>query len=317
MKYCRLTPVERYQIEAGMKSGFTRREIARRLNRNVSTISREVRKTSIGTFYVAEEGQSRSLSLRRHRISYKIKGPLEEFVREKLLMDWSPEQITGRMDMERDFAKVSRQTIYRYIFREKARGGTLWKHLRILRKQRQDRKKPGWKACSERLTERTWITARPEVVKERSRIGDYERDTVFGKFGKSLLLSLVDRTSRLTKLAWLPRKCSWLTHLATVESLQGEVVHTITNDNGIEFIKHEATALVLNANVYFSHAYRSWERGTNENTNGLLRQYFPKSKDIGQLAASDLKRIEEKLNNRPRKCLGFKTPLEVHTQMTS
>jgi len=253
---------------------------------------------------------------KRHWKKTKIKDNVEAYVRDKLLHDWSPEQISGRMRLDQRKDRVSYPTIYRYLERDKAKGGELWKHLRVLRKQRKDRKKPHWKPTVY-MPERVFIKDRPKIVDQRKRLGDYERDLLLGKINGGLCLTIVDRTSRLLKLAWLPMKCSELVHQATVSCLKDEPVKTITNDNGPEFARHYDTAYDLKASVYFSRPYRSCERGTNENMNGLIRQYLPRRKPIPTLGPEEICYIERLLNTRPRKCLGYKTPLEVHTQLKS
>lgn len=313
MSYHRITPADRYRIEAGLQSGFSIRAIAKKLKRSPSTISREVHAEASRGSYLAERanrGSTKRKQMRKRK--YKLKGWLKRSVVRKILADWSPEQISVWLDR-----RVSKQTIYRFIERERKLGNNLMKHLRILRKERHDRKRATWVPPSERLTRRTWIDKRPKIVEKRTRLGDFERDTVFGKLNGPLLLTLVDRTSRYAKLEWVEKKCSKLIHKATVRALRNEVVRTITNDNGTEFIKHEQTAAALNAKVYFSKSYRSWERGTNENFNGLLRQYFPRKRCIGKPSRSELKRIERLLNTRPKKVLGWKTPLQVHRHLRS
>lgn len=310
--YHRLAHAERYQIEALVNSGLGVREIARQLNRSPSSICREVRR--LAGSYRAEVAEEQSQVLRkRPRFDLrKIRGSLKTYVHDKLNLDWSPEQISGRLRCENEDVGVSHQTIYRYLKREKEFGGVLWRHLRILRKQRKD-KFPRWKPT--RLEGRTLIADRPAIVEKRQRVGDFERDTVEGKRGRSLLLTAVDRTSRFSKIAWIEKKCSYLTHEKTVQCLKDEFVRSITNDNGTEFSQHQSTADQLGTKIYFSRAYRAWERGTNENFNGLLRQYFPKKKDIGVVSEEEIQRIEDLLNNRPRKYLGYKTPKEVHQHL--
>lgn len=308
MKYHRVTPADRYRIEAGLQSGFSIREIAKNLKRSPSSISREVSRNAFKRSYEAE--RANALRAERKKLSrrqLKIRGSIRKKVVAKILSDWSPEQISASLNRE-----ISKQTIYRFIERERKCGNTLIKHLRILRKERHDRKRVTWVAPSERLTRRRWIDERPKVVDKRVRIGDFERDTVFGKLNGPLLLTLVDRSSRYAKVEWVEKKCSKLVHEATVRALKREIVRTITNDNGTEFARHELTAKKLKTKIYFSKAYRSWERGTNENFNGLLRQYFPRKRCIGKPTRAELNRIETLLNTRPKKVLGWKTPLEVH-----
>ena len=311
MNYHRMTPADRYRIEGYLQSDLSIRAIARKLNRSPSSISREIKSFERNGRYRAEFAINKSVKLRwKNKRRFKIHSRLKKLVTEKILIDWSPAQISAWLKTK-DIA-LSKQTIYRFIEREKKTDNTLTKHLRILRKERQDRKKPAWKPPSERLTKRTWIDERPKIVNKRSRLGDFERDTVFGKINGPLLLTLVDRTSRYAKIEWVEKKCSILIHEATVRALKNEVLHTITNDNGTEFVKHEMTAEALKTKIYFSRAYRSWERGTNENFNGLLRQYFPRRKCIGRPTRRELDRIEKLINSRPKKVLGWKTPLEVH-----
>jgi transposase, IS30 family len=310
--YSRLTQGERYQVQALNTSGLGVREISRQLGRNPSTISREIRRRP-GPYDAALS--QLFADAWRQRSPYKIRGRTESYVRQKLLLDWSPEQISGRILLER-LRPVSYSTIYRYVEAEKAKGGLLWKHLRILRRARKDRKSPKWHPKLH-MPDRIMITERPVVVETRQRLGDFERDTVIGKADGPLLLTIVDRTSRLMKLAWLERKTSDLVHKATVRALRNEPVKTITNDNGTEFARHQKTSKALNAQIYFSHAFRSWERGSNENLNGLVRQYFPRRTSVGKYDPKQIRRVEHLLNTRPRKCLGFRTPLEIHAQLKS
>lgn len=317
MRYRRLTREDRYQIAALIDSGQGIRAVARQLKRPPSTISREILRGRVGGTYNASkaqclaEGFLHKPALERR----KIQGTIEKYVREKLENDWSPEQISGRMQLLK-MGGVSYSTIYRYVERDKAKKGRLWTHLRILRRKHKNRKLPAWNRRSY-LPDRVPIQRRPRIVERRMRLGDYERDTVLGKRGRPALLTVVDRTSRLLKLAWLPKNRAEYAHKATVSLLRNEPVETITNDNGFEFYFHKKTARSLGASIYFSSSFRAWERGTNENTNGLLRQYFPKKQDIGKLSNKQIKAISKLLNTRPRKILGYKTPLEIHSQLKS
>src|SRR6185436_4333123 len=310
-QYQRLTLGERYQIQVLLARGVSVRGIALQLQRNASTISREVKGS--GVTYDADLKHREANRLRRlsHPQLQVIRGELEDYVRRKIRLDWSPEQIAGRLLREQDKKVVSYQTIYRYLERDKKKRGLLWCHLRILRKQRKDRKVPHWHPTNPHVG-RTMISERPRVVEKRDRLGDFERDTLLGTHNGSLLLTIVDRTSRLLKMQWLPDKSCDRIHQATVMLLNNETVHSLTNDNGMEFARFKKTAAALNTKVYFSRSYAAWERGSNENTNGLLRQYFPRKKDIGQPPADKITYIENLINNRPKKCLGYQTPLEVH-----
>ena len=163
------------------------------------------------------------------------------------------------------------------------------------------------------IRERVPIDERPEVVETRSRIGDWEADTVIGKLGGAVLVILVERRSRLSLIALAPNKTAKAVKAAILKVLQplSAQVHTLTYDNGKEFAYHMEIAKVLKANGYFAHPYHSWERGLNENTNGLIRQYLPKGTDFNKLTDKQVLEIMDKLNNRPRKCLGYKTPNQV------
>lgn len=316
MGYLRLTQVDRYQIEALITSGLGIREISRQLKRHPSTVLRELRKGFGPNNQYSAQRSERITKKHRHRghpEMRRIQGEIQSYVLAKLSLDWSPEQITGRMRLEeRD--SISHATIYRYIERDRVAHGQLWRHLRILRKAGRDKKRVTWKPKLY-LPDRVNIDQRPKIVEKRLRLGDYERDTVLGKRGKSVLLTAVDRTSRLLKLALVKKNTGDAVHSATVSLLRNEPLHTITNDNGFEFIRHRKTTQKLSAQVYFNNRYRSWERGTNENTNGLLRQYFPKKTDIGYPSRRAVNAIARRINTRPRKTLGFRTPLEIHQSL--
>ena len=310
-----LTVKDRAKIEVLLKLGYSRRKIASELSVAPSTISRELRKT--GSNYESSNAHALArirLAKRRAR-KFKIQGSLATKIRTKLLLDWSPEQIVGEMK-HNEVKQISVASIYRFIERDQIDGGRLKDHLRILRRQRKDRKCPKWRKYQGSMRDRTSINERPKLVEKRTRLGDIERDTVFGVKNGPLLLTMVDRCSRYTYVAWVEKKCSHLIHLATVRKLKNQVVRTITNDNGTEFARHKETAKALQADIYFSKAYAAWERGTNENTNGLLRQYFPRKRDIGRLTPKQEREIEKKLNSRPRKCLNFRTPRDVHMELS-
>lgn len=315
-KFRRLAEKDRVKIELLLSLNQGVRSIARKLQVSPSTISREINKAK-GAYKATEaEWFSRKRSSKRRGSKFKIQGDLELQVRKKLLLDWSPEQIVGAL-MKKRKGQISVASIYRFIERDHSQGGELKSHLRILRKQRKDRKSPKWRKYQGSLSNRVPISDRPRIVDRRTRLGDIERDTVFGVKNGTLILTMVDRRSRYTRLELLKEKCSELVHEATVRALKNQVVKTITNDNGTEFARHRETSRALKAPVYFSKAYAAWERGTNENTNGLLRQYLPRRKDIGNLSRKQIRYLENKLNHRPRKCLHFKTPYEVQKQLSS
>lgn len=203
------------------------------------------------------------------------------------------------------------ETVYQLIYADKAEGGELYTHLRIVSKSY--RKRYGHYDHRGKIKNQVGIDERPAVVDKRSRIGDWELDTVIGKQHKAGIVSLTERKSRLESMANVPSKDAETVKKAILRLLKPVVkhVHTLTSDNGKEFAGHEAIAEALDAKFYFAHPYSSWERGLNENTNGLIRQYFPKHRDFTTITELEIQQAMDKLNNRPRKCLGMKTPNQV------
>ena len=206
----------------------------------------------------------------------------------------------------------SHESIYQYIYADKKKGGALHLHLRCQKTYRkrallgQDRRG--------QLKNRIDISARPVEADNRQRLGDYEGDTMIGKNHKGVLVTLVDRLSRETKIKGLPnRKANRVTQ-ACIEKLDAEKALSLTLDNGKEFAEHEAIAEALKIDIYFAKPYRSWERGTNENTNGLIRQFLPKARRLDNVTSEEIQAIEDNLNHRPRKILGYLTPFEVKSR---
>lgn len=315
MAYMRLTLAERYQIEALLGSGLSRRRIAKQLCRSISCISEEIRKNAVSGVYKARTSDRRVLERRRqiHR-PYKICDELEREIRKHLNEQWSPEQISGRLRQQGK--QISHETIYRYIYRRyRLLGDDCYKNLRRNRRRRYSRQvSKNFKNVGIRRN-RKWIDERPAIVERRERAGDFERDTLLGKFRGPVLLTIVDRASRQVRIKKIERINADLTHKATCTLLRGKQVHSITNDNGPEFDGHRATALKIKTDIYFNHPYSSWQRGTNENTNGLIRQYFKKGTDFDQVSDWEIAKVEHLLNNRPRKTLGYQTPNEVERQL--
>ena len=307
--YTQLTRDERYQIYALRKAGHSQKEIAEVLGRSPSTISRELRRNKGLKGYRPEQAhrlaQNRKKERDRTRIPKSTWARVEQLLRE----DWSPEQVSGWLAQEEGTA-ISHEWIYWYVYEDKRRGGDLHRHLRC---QKPRRKRYGHYDRRGQIRERVSIDERPEVVEARSRIGDWEADTVIGKLGGAVLVTLVERRSRLSLIALAPNKTAEAVKAAILKVLQplSAQVHTLTYDNGKEFAYHMEIAKVLKADGYFAHPYHSWERGLNENTNGLIRQYLPKGTDFNKLTDKQVLEIMDKLNNRPRKCLGYKTPNQV------
>ena len=315
MNYTQLTRVQRYQIYALMKAGHNQSQIAVVVGCHKSTISRELRRNRGQKGYrphqADELAYDRQCEAYRSRISWQTWQQVERLLR----LEWSPEQIAGRLKLEQK-PTVSHECIYLYVYAEKRRGGTLHRHLRSQKKQR---KRYGGYLRRGQIPNRTSIDQRPQIVARKGRFGDWEADTIVGARHKGGLLSVVERKSKLTRLCKLETKGALELKRESIQLLRplANQVHTITVDNGKEFCEHKAIAAGLQADIYFAHPYASWERGLNENTNGLVRQYFPKKYDFARITNQDLQRVEDLLNNRPRKTLGYRTPNEVFFKQRS
>ena len=308
MNYRHLTQEERYQIYALKKAGHTQSEIACVLERSTSTISRELTRNSGLRGYRPK--QAHSLSLERQSMNARqIDDATWQFTHEKLLLEWSPEQISGHL-LETGQAGISPETVYQRIYADKRAGGLLWKKLRS---QKLRKKRYGVISRRGMIPNRRSIEDRPAIVESRCRIGDWEADTIIGKNHRQAIVSIVERKSGFTLIQKVERKTAQAVSQAMTKLLKPykNKVHTMTSDNGREFTKHEEIATALDADFYFAHPYSSWERGTNENTNGLIRQYFPKNRDFTTITDKEIRTAMERLNNRPRKRLGYKTPHQV------
>lgn len=302
MNYTHLTREERYQIYALKKAGHTQSEIAKVLERSPSTISRELSRNRGRRGYRPK--QAHRLACERHASNARqIDEATWRFAQDRLREDWSPDQISNH-------AAISHETVYQRVYADKRAGGSLWKHLRC---QKQRRKRYGKHDRRGTIPNRLSIEQRPAVVEERSRIGDWEADTVIGKNHKQAIVSLVERKSGYTLIRKVERRTADAVSRAMTKLLKPyqRQVHTITSDNGKEFAGHEKVTRALRADFYFAHPYASWERGTNENTNGLIRQYFPKGMDFTPITQQEINLVMNRLNNRPRKRLGYLTPAQV------
>jgi len=292
-----------------MKAEHNQSQIAAILGCHKSTISRELHRNSGEHGYYPNQAQQ--LSRRRHRHCHGPRIPSQIWQQVELLLhqQWSPEQINGRLKFERQ-RTISHERIYLYIYADKRRGGTLHRHLRSQKKQR---KRYGGYIRRGQIPNRTSIEQRPPIVASKRRYGDWEADTIIGARHQGGILSLVERKSKLTRLHKLQSKGAGEVKDVSVALLAPLVdrVHTITVDNGKEFCQHEQITAALQAPIYFAHPYASWERGLNENTNGLVRQYFPKKHDFARITNAEVQRVAELPNNRPRKTLGYRTPNEV------
>ena len=224
---------------------------------------------------------------------------------------WSPEQIAGWLRLWHPNNCASYETIYLHVWSNKRKGGCLYKHLR--HKGKKYNKRRHEKAGRGYIPGRIDITHRPAIVEDKTRLGDWELDTIIGANRKGAIVSLVDRASKLTKLFKVPFKTAEAVADAIVESLNPikNFVKTLTSDNGKEFARHRMISEALGADFFFATPYHSWERGLNEHTNGLVRQYFPKGSSFDRISQEAIEKVQALLNNRPRKVLGFRTPIEV------
>ena len=309
MTYKQLIREQRYQIYALMKAGLFQTEIAQVIGVHKSTISRERRRNRGLRGYRPKQAQRFAEIRRAKAVTTRISPDTWILVERLVKNDWSPEQISGWLSREFQIM-VSHESIYQFILKNKRQGGDLYLHLRC---KKQRRKRYGSTNYRGRIPDRISIDQRPAVVDMRSRVGDWELDTIIGKGHKQALVSLTERKSRLTLIAKVKHKSAELVSQSIQRLLVplASKVFTLTSDNGKEFARHQEIAKALRANFYFAHPYSSWERGLNENTNGLIRQYFPKKHDFTTITEKAISMVMNKLNNRPRKCLGFKTPNEV------
>jgi transposase, IS30 family len=306
--YHQLTQVQRYQISALQSLGHSHTEIAQVICVHKSTVSREIARNSSVRSYQPLPAQQKALQRRRPPV-YRISADAWEQVYRLLCQDWSPEQISGRLKHEQQI-RISPEWIYQYVFANRRLGGTLFQHLRLLRKRKKRGRASGRRG---RLPNVLSIELRPAIVKRRERLGDWEVDTLLGKQRGNVLVTLTERKSRLTLVALAERQSSDAVRRQICQLLlpHKEKVFSLTSDNGKEFAEHEEIARTLGVSFYFAHPYSAWERGTNENTNGLLRQYFPKHVSLQGISETQVEAVMHKLNHRPRKTLGFRTPFEV------
>jgi IS30 family transposase len=312
MQYCQLAQGERYVIASMIRQSYSYREIGRVLGRSVGTISRERKRnaTRHDGHYRAEKAQQYATA-RRIRTRKQDQYSQQEWEEVAGLVErkWSPEQIAGRARAKRK-AGMSKETIYRYIRRDRKAGGQTWRHLRIMSKF--GRKRRGSPATRGRLVGKRHISERPKAVEMRVRIGHWEGDTVMGSDLRHCVLTLVERVSGYVIIKKLTARNKEQAAAALKQAIS-EVkrkVRTITLDNGTEFHDYKSVEAAHRVKFYFATPYHSWERGTNENTNGLIRQYLPKGMCMRQVTQAGCNAIASELNNRPRRRLGFKTPSE-------
>ncbi len=315
MTYKHLTQDERYQIHALMRQNISVARIAAELQRDRSTISRELKRNATPNGYkpalAHKQARARQCARRNARcLSAEQWRHVDAYLRLYL----SPQQCSGRLKLEDAFT-ISTESIYQHAYRDKAQGGDLVSYLRC-QKARRKRYASGQERRGV-LKNRIGIEHRPAVVEMRSRIGDWEGDTVIGECHQGVLVTLVERKSRYTLACRLDSRHSAKVCAAVIELLRPHKAQceTLTFDNGKEFAEHEFIARCLKAQVYFAHPYCSWERGLNENHNGLLRQFFPKKSNLLKVSQVEVDDAVYRLNHRPRKCLDYRSPHEVFYQL--
>ena len=307
-QYRHLTCEQRYHISAMMKANFSKAQIADEIGVDRSTIYRELRRNKGERGYRPKQAHEKATVRRIEAVRFvKMTPSLTTLVEEKIGEQWSPEQVSGWLLFEKGIT-LSHERIYQHIWADKQNGGELYLNLR--RQGKKYEKRRNGRSSRGQIKDRIGIEKRPNVVNLRTRVGDWEIDTVIGKGHKGALVTIVERkTQHLVSKRVMDKSAESVTK-ATIELLTPykERVHTITADNGKEFANHKEIAEKLVAKVYFARPYHSWERGLNENSNGLLRQYFPKSTDFTKVDDDDVKLAVDAINTRPRKTLSYKTP---------
>ena len=311
MTYHHLSAEERYQISALLKEGLTQSQIALNLGRHKATISREIARNTGLRGYRPRQA---SLLTEQRAVNSRNARQIEEadwlsavsYVKRQL----SPEQVAA-------LVPISHETLYRHIYADKALGGDLWRHLRCQKKRRK--RYGGGRSRRGQIIDRRSISERPAIVEKRRQVGHWEGDTLMGTRHRHAIVSLVERKTGYAVLAKVPKKTAYLVSNAIIDRLKPIAGHvrTLTYDNGKEFADHATIDEALGSISYFADPYSSWQRGSNENLNGLIRQYIPKSRPLSTVSDAELAKIESLLNNRPRKRLGYKTPHEVFTQSTN
>jgi IS30 family transposase len=316
--YKHLDYKKRCQIYGLWKAGHTQQEIAKEVCVHKSTISRELNRnitfvrTKLGSWHYKPDYAHGYAQERHKKKPKKVKLVAQAvlFIREKLLQNWSPEQISGYAKRQNLFS-IGTEWIYQFVLKDKEQGGKLYLHLR--HQNKKYRKRYGSPKRQSPIKNRRFIDERPVIVDEKKRIGDWEIDTIIGKQQKQAVVSIVERVSKKTILKKVQARTARMVATATIVGLKSYLgsVFSITGDNGSEFAYHEEISKELGTEFYFAHPYSSWERGLNENTNGLVRQYLKKGSDFSGITDDLLAEIEDQLNNRPRKSLGYASPNEV------
>lgn len=328
MKYKHLSHFEREQVYDLSQQGLKKAEIARILGRPKSTVGREIERNSSvierrlnnspkkKKHYLPDTAQKKYEDRRRKsKTPYPLRNPfIHKYTITHLKIGWTPEIISGRLKTEFQ-EQISHECIYQYIYsnHEKARELRLYEYLP--RRHRKRREYTGRKTRRVLIPNRTDISLRPEIVGSRGRFGDFEGDTIFGIGAGAALATVNERISRYLFIKKLMRKTAEEMKEAVVASLRGiKDIHTLTFDNGSENINHEEMAAIIGIKIYFARPYHSWERGANERVNGLIRRFYPKKTKFDDISEEEIQHVQDLINNRPMKCLKWKTPAEVYQQ---
>ena len=310
-KYSQLTEGQRYQIEVLKQAGNIQKEIATLIGVSAGSISRELKRNTGQRGYRPRQAQIKTFNRRKEATKpHKMTAEIISLIGTKIQLDWSPEQVSGWLKLKQ-YTPISHERIYQHIGSDKRQGSELYKHLRQSHKKRK--KQYGSKDKRGQIRNRISIDERPEMVEQKNRLGDWEIDTVIGQNHQGALVTIIDRVSKFTLIKKVDSKHADVVTEAAITLLKPylDKTLTITADNGKEFAGHETMAIELKTNVYFAHPYCSWERGLNENTNGLIRQYFTKGSSFENISSEQVNLVMDKLNHWPRKTLNYKTPHEV------
>lgn len=312
-----LTQEQRYTISCMLKKGYNQVQIAAAIGKNKSVVCREMKRNSDQRSGIYSDELANRKYAKRQKEKHKYKKftlSMIQRVEALLREDYSPEQVVGTLRKQGEIC-VSIERIYQHIWADKKAKGTLYQYLR--RQGRRYRKRGASKDTRGIIKHRVSIEKRPDVVEKRERFGDLEVDLIIGKNHKQAILTINDRASGMLKMRRIASKESKVVTTAINNLLEGwaPYIKTITSDNGREFAGHRKVSELLNIDYYFARPYHSWERGSNENLNGLIRQYFPKGMDFHNLSDTRIKEVETKLNNRPRKRYQYENPIFVMNQL--
>jgi transposase, IS30 family len=313
-KYVHLSQEEREKLAIYRAQNFSLREISKLLGRSHSTLSRELKRNSppVNSYYLSHKAQKRSderISQAHKRVKLKT-AAIQNFIVKEIKTGLSPELIAGRLPLKKSGCHISHEAIYQFIYSERR---DLIAHLVRSHRKRQKRGHSK-KHRKSHIPNRISITERPRCVENRNQLGHWEADTVVSGSGLSALMVLVERVSRTIKIGKLSRKSARRMSSSInmrLGRMPKKMRRTITYDNGSENVEHQRTNEVLGTKSYFCNPYHSWEKGSVENAAGLIRRTYPKGTDFDKISRTEIRQLEDKLNNRPRKCLAFRTPLEV------